>query len=295
MRNQVGTEADVTASMLVLGSLAAALVVHAIATAFLGARGLDARVAREQAMPLVGRTPMQAVYRAVVPLARALVALGVSANAVTLGALAFTAAAAVCFGTGHFGLGAAIACVGALADAMDGFIARETRTASRFGQILDTTVDRYVDALLLGGIAVAVRSDAALLILVLASLVGGFMVSYASSVMREVGVDASTGAMRRSHRLAYLLGGAALVPFVSRILPEASMRVQLAPLVLALAAIAVIANVSAVRRLLVAARHGSSAEPSPLRIARSGRAAGRASRASRPIEPTATAPETAHR
>ena len=40
-----------------------------------------------------------------------------------------------------------------LADALDGIIARETKTAGRYGQILDTTVDRYVEGLLVGGIA----------------------------------------------------------------------------------------------------------------------------------------------
>jgi phosphatidylglycerophosphate synthase len=89
-----------------------------------------------------------------------------------------------------------------------------------------------------------------LLVIALAALVGGFMVSYASSVLRELGVADVRARMRRAHRLAYLLGSALLVPFVQAWLPLSSQRVKLAPVFVALTAIAVVGNVSAVQRLL---------------------------------------------
>jgi len=109
--------------------------------------GASARVDREQGMVLIGRGPMHAVYRALMPIGRLLVRLGVSANAVTLFSLVAAAGAATAFALGHFGVGALVACVASLADAVDGLVARESGTASPLGKVLDTTVDRYVDAL----------------------------------------------------------------------------------------------------------------------------------------------------
>jgi CDP-diacylglycerol--glycerol-3-phosphate 3-phosphatidyltransferase len=219
------------------------------------------RLERERGLPIVGKAPLRAVYAAILPLGRGLVAVGVSANAITVASLVLAATAAVLFGVGHFGTGAAVGAAAGLADAVDGIVARESRTTSRFGKILDTTVDRYVEGLLLGGIAIFVRADVFLLALCLAALVGAYMVSYASSVVREHGFAGDDGApMRRVHRLVYLLGGALLVPFTSEMFAGRSLALQMAPLVAALTAIAIIGNVSAVRRILAAATESTASD-----------------------------------
>jgi CDP-diacylglycerol---glycerol-3-phosphate 3-phosphatidyltransferase len=247
------SKVDFAAAMLVTMVFVAVGLAFAV-SAWAGRRRTFERLERERGLPLFGKAPLEAVYAAALPLGRGLAAMGVSANAVTVASAVLAALAGVLFALGHFGLGAAVAIVASLADALDGIIARETQTASRYGQILDTTVDRYVEALLFGGIAFLVRADALLFLLALAALVGGFMVSYASSVLREIGAPDRDAPMRRAHRLVYLLGSAVLVPFVAAALPGASQRVQLAPVLVALAAIAVVGNVSAVRRLLDGAR-----------------------------------------
>ena len=241
---------DIACSLGLLAALVIALVSHATS----GAVGavVARRVDREEALPVVGRAPMHAVYRTLVPLARVLVALRISANAVSLFSLALAALAAVAFALGHFGLGAALACTAALADAIDGLVARESGTAGRLGQVLDTTIDRFVDALLLGGLAVHVRHEVVPLVIVLAAMVGSFMVSYASSIERELGhTAASQVPMRRAHRLAYLLTGAGVGPIVAYFGGE--QRAAL-PILGAAAAIAIFGNLSAVRRIAAAAR-----------------------------------------
>jgi phosphatidylglycerophosphate synthase len=245
---------DFAAAMLVTGVFLTAGAAFAVSAWAAGRRRTFERLERERGLPLLGKAPLEAVYAFALPLGRGLAALGVSANAVTVASAIIAVGAGVLFATGHFGLGAAVAIVASLADALDGIIARETHTAGRFGQILDTTVDRYVEALLVGGIAFLVREDAILFLITLGGLVGGFMVSYASSVLREIGAPDRNAPMRRAHRLIYLLGGAVLVPFVAAALPNASLRVITAPVMVALAAIAVVGNVSAVRRLLNGAR-----------------------------------------
>jgi CDP-diacylglycerol--glycerol-3-phosphate 3-phosphatidyltransferase len=251
---------DIACSLGLLAGLVIALLGHALGS---GVSPLvSARVDREHGLPLVGRAPMHAVYRTLVPVARALVAARISANAVSCAALALAVLAAVAFGDGRFGLGAAIACAASLADAIDGLVARESGTQSRFGQVLDTTIDRFVDALFLGGLAVYVRHDVAPLLVVLGALVGSFMVSYASSIERELGHTSSSASMRRAHRLAYLLTGAALGPIALRLAGEQRPYAAAVPMLLAASVIAVFGNVSAVRRVLAAARATDPAPPS---------------------------------
>ncbi len=249
----VKSNLDLASAIALWGILVSAVVAFAVARVAWGTRGHE-RLAKEQGLPLLGKVPMEAVYAAILPIGRGLARLGVTANAVTVASLAIAAAAGILFATGHFGLGAAVAVAATLADALDGIVARASKTASRFGQVLDTTVDRYVDAVLLGGIAVFVRLEVWLLVLTIAAVVGGFMVSYASSVLRELKVDDTGAPMRRAHRVAYLLGAAMLVPFTEAAMPGAPLALRLAPIVVALAAIAVVGNVSAVLRLLRTAR-----------------------------------------
>lgn len=250
---------DVIASVTIIGMLTLVLGAYVIASLAAGRALVAERVEREAGLPLVGKTPMHAVYRALFPIGRAIARVGISANAVSVSALVLAALAAIAFAYGHFGLGALIAAFSSLADGLDGLVARLTNTKSRFGQVLDTTIDRYVDAMFLGGIAMYVRSDPFLLFLTMAALVGSFMVSYASSVERELSSGVATaGVMRRAHRLAYLLVASVVAPFVGHALSD--KHAELVPLFLAIGAIAIGGNVSAVRRLLHAAR-GATQSP----------------------------------
>ncbi|MDB4946085.1 MAG: CDP-diacylglycerol--glycerol-3-phosphate 3-phosphatidyltransferase [Labilithrix sp.] len=257
----MGSSLDFGASMVVLGALGTAGIAFALASRALRARGEQPHFERLDTvagLPVFGKAPLEVVYSAALPLGRGLAALGISANAVTLASGAIATAAAYGFATGHFGLGALLASAAALADALDGIIARATATSSKFGQVLDTMVDRYVEALVVGAVAFHVRGDGPLLVVALVALVGGYMVSYASSILRELGSVEKGAPMRRAHRLAYFLLGALAVPLVQRAAPDASYRVQLAPLVVALAVIGVVGNITAVQRLLRGARAAST-------------------------------------
>lgn len=241
---------DLAASLGLFGALTLALGAHLVASIARGRPLVASRVEREAGLPLVGKAPMHAVYRAMEPLGRGLARLGLSANAITVASAVIAFAAAVAFATGHFGVAAAVAAVASLADGLDGFVARFTHTQSRFGQVLDTTVDRYVDALFLGGIALYVHEDVVLLGMTLVAIVGSFMVSYASSVERELGVCGAAAPMRRAHRLVFLLLASAVAPVVGRVFGAA---LELPIVFAAVTAIGLVGNFSAVRRLLRAA------------------------------------------
>jgi len=249
----LGSPIDCTASVVLCISFAAVLAAFCALTLRVGVRTFE-RLEREAPLAIVGKAPMEAVYSALQPVARLIVWLGISANGVTVSSLGFAALAAMFFALGHFGLGALAACAAALADAVDGLVARQTQSVSRFGKLLDTTVDRYVEALFLGGIAIYVHETAWMLALVLAALVGGFMVSYASAMLREIGAPDPKSPMRRAERLTFLLAGAVLVPLVASAAPDLDPTLQLLPLLVALVAIGVVGNVSAARRMLAGAR-----------------------------------------
>jgi CDP-diacylglycerol--glycerol-3-phosphate 3-phosphatidyltransferase len=255
---------DVVASLVLASALTLVLGAYVIASVAADGMLVAPRVEREADLPIVGRAPMHAVYRALVPLGRAIAAVGISANAVSIAALVIAAIAAVAFSVGHFGIAALVATIASLADGLDGLVARLTSSRSRFGQVLDSMIDRYVDALFLGGLAVFVREDVSLLVITLVAIVGSFMVSYASAVERELGVELEAGKpgpMRRSHRLAYLILGAALAPLAGLI--AGGPGAELVPVFLAVAAIGVVGNVSAIRRLLSAARVASTRDDAP--------------------------------
>lgn len=257
----MNTNVDAAAALVLIGALTVALGTYVVASIAAGRPLLADRVEREAALPIVGRAPMHAVYRALVPFGRTLAALGVSANAISVAALAIAVVAAIAFATGHFGVAALVAAISSLADALDGLVARLSGTKSRVGQVLDTTIDRYVDALFLGGIAMYVREDAVLLATTIAAIVGSFMVSYASSVERELSVQGAPAPMRRAHRLAYLLLASMVAPFVGEVADD--RRMELVPIFVAIGAIAIVGNVSAVRRLLAAARVAAAREAAP--------------------------------
>lgn len=261
-----------------LALVAAALLV-AVAYASRVARvgpARHARVDRAGGSPLLGKSVMQMGYWAMRPAARACIALGVSANAVSWTSLVLAAGAGAALATGRFGLGAALSVVSSVCDALDGMIARETGTASDAGEVLDAAIDRYAELFFLGGIAVHERQDARTLVLALAATAGAVMVSYASAKAEAFRVQAPRGAMRRQERAVYLVLGAALVPLVSAatargLLPAGAER---APLLVALALVAVVGNVSAARRLraIAAAVRGPAPKLASARVPQEARA-----------------------
>jgi CDP-diacylglycerol---glycerol-3-phosphate 3-phosphatidyltransferase len=195
-------------------------------------------------------------------LARGLIALGVTANAITVSSvvLAAIAGALLCFG--QFGWAAAIMVAASLGDALDGLVARRTGSASVAGALLDASIDRYEEFFFLGGLAVYFHDSTAALLLTLFALSGSFMVSYGSAKAEALGVPVPPGAMRRTERAVCLCLGVALTPLFAWAVLGATLPpwAAHAPLFAALGVVALVANVSAVRRLRFLARGAVAAK-----------------------------------
>ena len=235
----------------VAASLAGAYAVHAA----VAGRARHARVVAEGRSALLGSAFLEMLYWGVVPVATALARVGVSADGVTWASLVLGVGAGVALGAGHFGLGALLATVSAAGDAIDGFVARATGTASNRGELLDAAVDRYVEFAFLGGVALALRDSAPLFLLTLAAMVGSFMVSYSTAKAEALGVRPPRGAMRRTERAVVLITGACLTPIAASLRPSYAA----APIGCAVALVAVLGNLSAIIRF-AAVRAGAGAE-----------------------------------
>jgi CDP-diacylglycerol---glycerol-3-phosphate 3-phosphatidyltransferase len=197
------------------------------------------------------RVVTAATLWALAPVTRAMIALGVSANAVTGISLLAGGAAGIFLALGHFGVAALLFAAASLGDALDGLVARATRTESAAGALFDASVDRYEEFFAFGGLAIYFRSSGVLLALMLLALVGSFMVSYGSAKAEALRVAVPRGSMRRAERATCLSIGTTLVPIIGAL----SGRLHgpawwgEVPVLLAISLIAVSSNVSAVRRL----------------------------------------------
>lgn len=147
----------------------------------------------------------QVLSRIVNPVAKSLIRLRVSADAVTcFGAIATVVCAAVFVPSGKFLIASLTIGILTLSDLLDGTIARLTNSDSRWGAFLDSTLDRVVDASVLIAIsayflATAPTDDKAIVATAIA-LVMGQMTSYIRAKAEALGVQCKVGLAERAER-----------------------------------------------------------------------------------------------
>jgi CDP-diacylglycerol--glycerol-3-phosphate 3-phosphatidyltransferase len=141
------------------------------------------------------------------PLGLALYRLGVHPDAVTITGTLLVTFGAVLIAAGQL-TGAALLLLLALPfDALDGAIARAMQRQTRFGALLDSTLDRYADAVIFAGLGYyfAVQMQLELLVLAFAALVGSYGVSYVRARAEGIGVDVKIGLFSRVERIGVIL------------------------------------------------------------------------------------------
>jgi CDP-diacylglycerol--glycerol-3-phosphate 3-phosphatidyltransferase len=143
------------------------------------------------------------------PVARLLIRLGVSADAVTVvGTLGVCAGALVFFPQGMLLTGVLVITAFVFSDLVDGHMARLTGKTSGFGAFLDSTLDRIGDGAIFAGLALyfAGPGDSELyLVLSLVCLVMGSVTSYARAKAEGLGYQAKVGIAERADRLVAIL------------------------------------------------------------------------------------------
>ena len=163
------------------------------------------------------------IGKAVAPTGRALVRMGVTADAITvIGTVGATASALVFFPRGMWFTGAFLVWMFVMFDMVDGAVARASGKSTKFGALLDSCCDRVADAAVFGGLAwyFARHDRPALLAAAMLCLVLGSLTSYIKARAEGAGFSCDVGIAERSERLIIVLVGTGLtgwpfrVPFV---------------------------------------------------------------------------------
>jgi CDP-diacylglycerol--glycerol-3-phosphate 3-phosphatidyltransferase len=167
------------------------------------------------------------------PIARVLIRLGLTPNAVTLLGLAGNAVAAVFLAQGYMSIGGLIVLLMAPMDALDGTMARLAGKTSKLGAFTDSVTDRWSELFIFMGLLYFYlgQGDRLACLLVFAAAGGSVMVSYTKSRAETLGFECNVGVLTRLERFLVLGPGLVLnLPW------------------LAVAIIAVLANFTAVQR-----------------------------------------------
>ncbi len=153
------------------------------------------------------------------PIAAFLARLHFTPAVVTVLGLCLTIVGAFLIATGQLVLGAVVASVGVVLDALDGPLARHQGTASNRGAFLDTMSDRFGEIAVWVGVAVHLRADSLLLVLCIVGLAASLLVPYVRAHAELLGIEGKGGWMGRAERMILILTGTGLVGFGLNIMP----------------------------------------------------------------------------
>ena len=197
---------------------------------------------------------LTSVDKARQPVGMAIRRVGVTADHLTLLGLVAAAGTAVAVAQGRLGLGLGLLFAMALADLLDGPVAKASGTAGPRGAFFDSVADRVSDSLVLGGVAwyLASESGAHAAVLPLAVLATSNLISYERAKAESLGYSAKGGLMERAERIMVL--GVAL-----------AWSTLLIPLLWVMLALTV---VTAVQRFITVWRQASAGRAAPFRSGR---------------------------
>jgi CDP-diacylglycerol--glycerol-3-phosphate 3-phosphatidyltransferase len=157
------------------------------------------------------------------PLARWLLKIGVSPDAITIvGTAGVVVGALVFYPLGQLWWGTIFITVFIFSDVIDGIMARMQNLGGRWGNFLDSSLDRLADGALFAGLAIwffTGGADTPIAIAAVVCLVLGMVVSYVRAKAESLGFQANVGIAERAERLVSVLvitglTGAGLPPVV---------------------------------------------------------------------------------
>ncbi|MBK8029750.1 MAG: CDP-alcohol phosphatidyltransferase family protein [Chloroflexi bacterium] len=167
--------------------------------------------------------------------------MGVHPDVITIIGLVVVAIGGYFIAVGQLQIGGVLLVISLPLDALDGAVARAMQRTDRRGAVLDSTLDRYADGLIFGGLAYyfAVQDQYGYFLLSLASLVGSFVVSYVRARAGEADLSVKIGLFSRFERVVALL-----------------LMLLVPPLLIPMLwVLAVGTNITGVQRLLYVYRH----------------------------------------
>jgi len=145
---------------------------------------------------------------------------GFSPNQLTLAGLGLNFLAGWIYSGGFLFLGALVVIAAAFGDLLDGPLARTTGRATKFGAFFDSTVDRYSDFFIFGGLALhfALSQRYGQLLITLGILMGAVVTSYAKARAENLIEDCSVGIFERPERVILIVLGTLVSPLLTAVL-----------------------------------------------------------------------------
>jgi len=134
---------------------------------------------------------------------------GLSPNALTVFGFLMTLAVAWVLYTGRFFLGGFLVLLSGSLDFLDGALARATGRSTKFGAFLDSTLDRFSEAVLFLGLLAYYAGQGAYQesILIGAALTGSMLTSYTRARAEGLGLAGEVGFFTRTERVVLLAIG----------------------------------------------------------------------------------------
>ena len=143
------------------------------------------------------------------PLARWLLKMGVSPDAITIvGTAGVVVGALVFYPLGHLLWGTLFITAFIFSDVIDGIMARMQDRGGSWGNFLDSTLDRLADGALFAGLAIwffTGGADTPIAVAAVVCLVLGMVVSYVRAKAESLGFQANVGIAERAERLVSVL------------------------------------------------------------------------------------------
>ncbi|MCS7098567.1 MAG: archaetidylinositol phosphate synthase [Candidatus Methanomethyliaceae archaeon] len=136
------------------------------------------------------------------PIALLLIKIGLSPNHITLIGLLLSILSALFFYLNSLIFGGILILLAGFFDALDGIVARLSNRVTKWGGILDSSIDRYSEMIIISGIIIGNLCD---ILWGLLSIMGSFMVSYTRARGEAEGIKLSSiGLMERAERMLLL-------------------------------------------------------------------------------------------
>ncbi len=216
------------------------------------------------------------LYNLLNPVVRLFLAIGITPNIVTTIGLFLNVVVALIFITGaekgsrtdmsYIGWSGAMILFAGIFDMIDGQVARIGKMSSRFGALYDSVLDRYSEMIMFLGICYYLVAHHYFFSSLIAfiGMIGSIMVSYTRARAEGLGIPCKEGLMQRPERVitiglsalacgitGHFYGGDQKWQFgITENLPCESIIVFIIPL----ASVAILANYTAIQRLLACYR-----------------------------------------
>ena len=153
----------------------------------------------------------KSTYQLTEPLLPLLVKTRITPTSLTWIGFAITLGAAALITTGHLFIAGFVILVSGFFDMLDGALARYAKQVTRFGSVLDSTLDRISEAVLLLAIMafhlLSGNLSTIFILVVTLALIGSPLVSYVRARAETIGLECKTGLFTRAERVITLTVG----------------------------------------------------------------------------------------